>query len=119
MNNTNSYTCVDEAVSLVRELHEHVLEISEVVSQECKKQDCDIGLLKLLHRSSEDMVNACALIMAAAENCLSDGYVLRKIVDQSNRVLHRDADEEDSPVESDEPEQVCKIIDYSTKSVIT
>lgn len=119
MNNFKNNNCIDKAFALVREVHEHVLENTKVIDRECKKEYCDIELLELLHRSNKDMINACTLIMAAAENCLSDDYVLRKIVDPSNYDMREDADEEDSSVEPDVPEQVCKIIDYSTKSVIT
>ncbi len=118
MNNHDN--CIEIAFNLIKELHEHIMEVNEVIDREMNnKRYYNRELLTLLNRSSKDITNACGLILAAAENCLSDDYVLSMIVDPSNYDLHEDAGEEDSPVESDEPEQVCKIIDYSTKSVIT
>ena len=118
MNNHDN--CIDKAFELINELHEHIVENNAVVKRGINnKQYYNLELLTLLNRSSKDIANACGLILAAAENCLSDEYVFSMIVDPSNYDVHEDADEEGSPVDSEEPEQVCKIIDYSTKSVIT
>ncbi len=113
------YTCIDKAFELMREIETHVEENFVVIDRECKKQNPNIDLLKRLSRSNNDMINACALINAVLENCLSDDYVFIKMIMYASKGISlEDIDEEYTLTESDELEQACKIIDYSTKSVI-